>query len=31
MVRIRIRWASVEYDPAVKPYPYFNVAEDELI
>lgn len=30
-VRLRIRWAKLDYDPAVKPYPYFNVPEDQLI
>lgn len=30
-VRLRIRWAKTDYDPAMKPYPYFNVPEDQLI
>lgn len=30
-VQIRIRWASTDYDPAVRAYPFFNVDEDELI
>jgi hypothetical protein len=30
-VQIRIRWASTDYDPDVRPYPFFNVPEDQLI
>jgi FtsP/CotA-like multicopper oxidase with cupredoxin domain len=28
---LRIRWASTNYDPTVKPYPYFAVPEDQLM
>lgn len=30
-IQVRIRWTSTEYDPEVKPYPFFNVPEDQLI
>lgn len=30
-IQLRIRWASTEYDPEVRSYPFFNVPEDELI
>lgn len=28
---LRVRWASTNYDPAIKPYPYFAVPEDQLM
>lgn len=28
---LRVRWASTNYDPAIKPYPYFSVPEDQLM
>lgn len=30
-VHLRIRWTKTDYDPAVKPYPFFSVPEDQLI
>jgi len=29
--RLRIRWASNDYNPTVKAYPYFSIPEDHLI
>jgi hypothetical protein len=29
--RVRIRWASTDYDELLSPYPYFKVPEDQLI
>ncbi len=29
--RVRIKWASVDYDHSVQAYPFFKVPEDQLI
>lgn len=28
---LRVRWASTLYNPAVRPYPYFNIPEEHLV
>lgn len=30
-MKVRIRWASTDYNEDVNPYPYFKVPEDQLI